>query len=203
MLTHMTLYPLPRHVVEAKGKDWTKAENYVCNGPFTLVEWVPHDHITLKKNPRFYDADNVKLETVIFYPTDDYAAALKQFRAGELDIQLRLDTQQIDWIRANMPETIHPIPQLTMDMVVVNHRRPPFDDIRVRAAINQVAQPRSHHRQDQSRTGDLPAYSIVPPGTANFPGGNSFDFKSMPYHAAAGQGPEPDAPGRVRARTSG
>jgi len=51
MLTHMALYPLPRHVVEAKGKAWTKAENYVCNGPFTLVEWVPHDHITAKKTP--------------------------------------------------------------------------------------------------------------------------------------------------------
>jgi oligopeptide transport system substrate-binding protein len=180
MVTHMTLYPLPRHVVEAKGKEWTKAENYVCNGPFTLVEWVPHDHITARKNPRFYDAENVKLETVIYYPTDDYAAALKQFRAGELDIQLRLDSQQIDWIRANMPETIDPTPQLTVEWVWVNHRRAPFGDIRVRAAINQVLN-REVIANKIRRVGDAPAYNIVPPGTANFPGGNSLDFKSIPY----------------------
>jgi oligopeptide transport system substrate-binding protein len=179
MLTHMSLYPLPRHVVEAKGKDWTQPENYVCNGPFTFVEWLPNDHITFRKNPRFYDADNVKLEKVIFYSTDDYAAALKRFRAGDLDIQLRLDSQQIDWIRANMPETIHQIPQLSVDMVVVNHGRPPFDDIRVRAAINYVLN-REAITNKIRRVGDLPAYNIVPPTTANFPGGNSFDFKSWP-----------------------
>ena len=30
----MTLYPLPRHVVEAKGKEWTKPEIRVRNGAF-------------------------------------------------------------------------------------------------------------------------------------------------------------------------
>ena len=180
MMPHQSLYPLPRHVVEAKGKEWTKAENYVCNGPFTLVEWVPHDHITAKKNPGFYDAENVKLQTVIYYPTDDYAAALKQFRAGELDIQLRLDSQQIDWIRANMPETIDSTPQLTVEYVLVNHGRPPFNDVRVRAAINNVLN-REVIANRIRRVGDAPAYNIVPPGTANFPGGNSLDFKSLSY----------------------
>jgi len=180
MLTHMALYPLPPHVVEAKGKDWTRAENYVCNGPFTLVEWVPHDHITAKKNPRFYDADNVKLDTVIYYPTDDYAAALKQMRVGELDVQMRIDTQQIDWIRANMPETIDFIPQLSVEYVLVNQGRPPFGDIRVRAAINMVLN-REAIANKIRRVGEIPAYSIVPPGTANFPGGNGFDFKSWTY----------------------
>ncbi len=31
------------------------------------------------------------------------------------------------------------------------------------------------------RVGDVPAYSIVPPGIANFPGGNVFAFKAWPY----------------------
>jgi oligopeptide transport system substrate-binding protein len=180
MLTHMSIYPVPRHVVGAKGKDWSKPENYVCNGPFTLAEWVPHDHITLNKNPRFYDAANVKLDKVIFYPTDDYGAALKQFRAGELDIQLRLPSEQIDWIRQNMPETLDPTPQLTMEMVVCNQGRPPFGDVRVRAAVNYVLN-REAITNKIRRVGDMPAYNIVPPGTANFPGGNAFDFKSWPY----------------------
>lgn len=180
MLTHMSLYPLPQHVVKAKGKDWTKAGNYVCNGPFTLVEWLPHGHITAKKNPHFFDARNVQLETVIYYPTDDYASALKQLRAGELDVQLRLDAQQIDWIKTNMPETIDLIPQLSVEYVLVNQRRPPFGDVRVRAAINMVLN-REAITGKIRRAGDRPAYNIVPPGTANFPGGNAFDFKSWPY----------------------
>src|SRR4051812_16416964 len=56
MLCHMTMLPQPRHVVEAKGKDWSKPGNYVANGAFLLKEWVPNEFITLEKNPRFYDA---------------------------------------------------------------------------------------------------------------------------------------------------
>ena len=179
MLTHMSLYPLPRHVVEAKGKSWAQAANYVCNGPFRLTEWVPNDHVTLVKNPRFYDAENVKLETVIFYPTDDYAAALKLMRAGGIDSQTRIPPEQIDWIRANMPEVLTPIPQLTTEFISVNLKRKPFDDIRVRAALNMAVN-REAITDKIRRVGDTPAYSIVPPGVVNFPGGNVLDFKSLP-----------------------
>jgi oligopeptide transport system substrate-binding protein len=180
MLTHMSLYPVPRHVVEAKGKVWAQPGNYVCNGPFNLTEWTPNEHITLVKNPRFYDAANVKLDKIIFYPTDDYAAALRRFRAGELDVQSRLAGEQIDWIKAHMPETLAPISQLTAEYISVNHTRPPFNDIRVRTALN-LSVNREAIATKIRRMGDTPAYGIVPPGVANFPGGNSFDFKSLSY----------------------
>ncbi|HEY2836269.1 MAG TPA: peptide ABC transporter substrate-binding protein, partial [Rhizomicrobium sp.] len=49
MLTHGSMMPVPRHVVEAKGKDWTRPVNYVGNGAFMLKEWVPNDHIRAVK----------------------------------------------------------------------------------------------------------------------------------------------------------
>ena len=178
MLTHMSLYPLPRHVVEAKGKDWSKPGNHVCNGPFMLTEWVPNDHITLVKNPRFYDADKVALNKVIFYPTDDYAAALKQMRAGSIDTQTRIPPEQIDWVKANMPQVLTPIAQLTTEFISVNLKRKPFDDIRVRAALNMAVN-REAITEKIRRVGDTPAYNIVPPGVVNFPGGNVVDFKAL------------------------
>src|SRR6202012_5056287 len=105
MMTHTSMYPEPRHVVEAKGRAWARPGNYVGNGPFLLKEWVPNGHVTLEKNPLFYDAANVALKKVVFYPTDDYGAALQRMRAGELDFQDRLPGAEIDWIRAHMPET--------------------------------------------------------------------------------------------------
>jgi oligopeptide transport system substrate-binding protein len=38
MLTHQTTYPVPKHVVEAKGDDWVRPENFVGNGPYRLTE---------------------------------------------------------------------------------------------------------------------------------------------------------------------
>ncbi len=151
MLSHTSMMPLPRHAIEAKGKSWTQPGNYVCNGAFRITEWIPNEHITAVKNPRFYDAGNVKLERVVYYPTDDYGAALRRLRAGELDVQDRLPNEQIGWIRKNMPELLNPgaaadhrhdLGQSWQKTV----RRYPGAD---RAQSGD--QPRSHHRQDHTR----------------------------------------------------
>jgi len=88
--------------------------------------------------------------------------------------------QEIDWIKANMPETRDPVPLLSVEYLEVNHTRKPFDDIRVREAIN-LALNREAIADRILRVGDIPAYNLVPPGTANFPGGNTFEFRSLPY----------------------
>ena len=180
MLMHTSMMPVPRHVVEAKGKDWTRPGNYVSNGAFMLKEWIPNDHITAVKNPRFFDAANVALEQVVYYPTDDYAAGLRRLRAGELDATDRLENNQFGWIKKNMPELLDPVPQLIMDMIQVNLTKKPFDDIRVRRAIN-LSINREAITGRIIPVGYLPAYNLVPPGTANFPGGNALDFHDMPY----------------------
>ena len=134
----------------------------------------------VEKNPRFYDAVKVVLQRVYFYPTDDYGAALQRFRAGELDTQDKLPGQQIDWIRANIPQTISNKPQLVTEIMAVNHHRKPFDDIRVREAIN-LALNREAIAQRIMRVGDMPAYAFVPPTTANYPGGASLGFQALTY----------------------
>jgi oligopeptide transport system substrate-binding protein len=182
LLMHAATYPLPQHVVEAKGKDWAHPGNYVGNGAFTLKSWVPNDYVLIEKNPRFFDAANVALERVYFYPTDDYSAALQRMRAGELDLQTRVPVQRIDWIRANMSAVYAPVPILSTEYLQVNHTRKPFDDARVREAISLVLN-REIISQRIRRVGDVPAYALVPPATANYPFGAGLAFKSMPYPA--------------------
>jgi oligopeptide transport system substrate-binding protein len=179
MLTHMTMVPQPRHVVRAKGRAWAQPGAYVSNGPYLLSEWVPNGHVTLLKNPRFYDAANVSVRKVIFYPTDDYGAALRRFRAGELDFQDRMPDDQIGWIRQNIPQTIDLKPQLIVDFLSVNMTRKPFDDIRVRQAID-LALNREAIAQKILRGGYGPAYSFVPPTVANYPGGVFTSSKGVP-----------------------
>jgi oligopeptide transport system substrate-binding protein len=180
MLMHNSMYPVPRHVVEGKGRDWARPGNYVSNGAYLLEEWVPNGHVTLAKNPRFYDAANVALERVVYFPTDDYGAALRRLRAGELDTQDRYPAPEINWIHAEMPELLHPIPWMVTEFITVNVRRKPFDDMRVRAAINMAIN-REMIVGKITRGGEPPAYNLVPPDTTNFPGGNVFAFKTLPY----------------------
>ena len=82
LLTHDTAYPLPRHVVLSKGRAWAKPGNFVGNSAYTPREWIVNDHLTLIKNPRFYDAANVHIDVVTYFPTPDSNAGLRRFRAN-------------------------------------------------------------------------------------------------------------------------
>src|SRR5215471_2067592 len=180
LLMHTTALPVPREIVEAKGRDWTKPGSFIGNGPYTLSDWVPNDHITLIKNPKFYDAANVKVDRVIYYAIADPDAGLKRFRAGELDTQDGIPTSQIDFVESSMKEMFHKDPFLANGWLVFNMARKPFDDIRVREALN-LAYDRETMANKIVRIGQPPAYSILPPGIANYPGGVEFSFKDTPY----------------------
>jgi len=179
-LMHYTTFAVPRHVVEAHGDAWTKPGTYVGNGPYTLAEWTPNDHVTLVKNLKFFDAANVKIDRTIFYPTSDYEAALKRLRAGELDVQDRMPAQQIDWLRKNMPEILRLDPVLTTEYLTCNMARKPFGDARVREALS-LAVDRETIVNKIDKVGEPPAYGIVPPGMANYPGNVTLAFKTMPF----------------------
>ncbi len=178
-MAHVSTFPVPRHVVEAKGNAWARAGSYVGNGAYTLVEWIPNDHVTLEKNPRFYDAANVKVDRIVFYPTQDYTAALRRLRAGELDTQSRLPPREIDWLRENMADALSIAPVLTTEFLTVNQTKKPFDDRRIREALN-LALDREALTAQIRKMDERPAYSFVPPAIANYPGVAGFSFKSMP-----------------------
>lgn len=138
MTTHQTMYPLPKHVVEAHGDQWVRPENVQVNGPYKLVEWVPQGHIRLIKNELYYAVDELQIDEIYYYPTVDRTAALKQFRAGELDMNSRLPLQQIDWLQENMPDETRLYPYMGLSYIIFNTEAAPFDDVRVRTALSMV-----------------------------------------------------------------
>ena len=182
LLMHQTMYAVPRHVVEKHGAAWIRPENIVVNGPFILREWIPNDHIRLVKNPRFYDAANVALDEVFFYPTEDSAAALKRFRGGELDVCNRCPAQtQVPQIKREMPGVVQTTPFIATYFLSANQSRAPFNDPRVREALS-LAIDRETLTQKVIRSGSLPAYNLVPPGMPGYPYSAALRFKDMPFH---------------------
>ncbi|MEI9889133.1 MAG: peptide ABC transporter substrate-binding protein [Rhizomicrobium sp.] len=198
LLSHYTTFAVPQHVVEKYGEDWTRADHIVGNGPYVLKDWVPNDHIRLAKNPRFYAAAGVAVETVNFYPTQDSAAALKRFRAGEFDLVTdSVPPQQIHWLKENMPEALKLAPYILSQYVQFNLHRKPFDDSRVRLALS-LAIDREIVCEKVTRAGETPSYALVPPGMPGYRGAD-LTFRAEPMAkriarakelmAAAGYGP--------------
>ncbi len=178
LLMHQTALPVPRHAYLKLGDAWARQENYVSNGAYVVKEWVPNDHITLTKNPRFYDAAHVRIDTVRYYDTADSQAALFQFRGGLLDTQNPYPALDIDWMKTHMPRAIRSVPYLGVDYLAINHSRKPFQDIRLREAI-ALAYDREVMVYKVRRIGETPAYNMVPPGVADYPNTARLDFETL------------------------
>jgi len=169
LLGNVAIAPVPRHVIEKEGRGWSKAGVMVSNGPFVLTERVPQSFIRLEKNPNYFAADEVQLDAVVWYPTQNLATAFTRFRAGELDIALNFPPGKIDWIKENIPDSLHVTPNLGIYFLVVNMREPPFDDLRVRRALS-LAIDREGIANRLLRTGVSPAYTFATPYFSDYPG---------------------------------
>jgi oligopeptide transport system substrate-binding protein len=171
---------LPELLAHPSGSPLPRKGSY--NGPYTLKSWTPNDRVTLVKNPRFYDAKSVKIDTVHYFSTPDTLAALRRLRARELDTQTPLPSTQVEWLRQNMPRALNISPGLTLSYLAMNVRDPALADIRVRRAINLVYD-REAVAHKVMKLNEIPAYSYVPPHTSGYRGGPALDFKAMPYPA--------------------
>ena len=198
-LTHYTAYPIPQHVIETKGEDWVKVENIVTNGPYKPTEWVPGSHVSTIKNEAYYDAASLKIDGAKFFTLEDQAAALKRYRADEFDILTDFPKDQYEWIQENLPGEARFAPFAGLYYYVVNHKKPPFDNPDVRKALSMAIN-REVIGPSILGTGELPAYSWVPPGMANYGDPVVVEWKDLAYEekvetakdllAAAGFGPD-------------
>lgn len=172
-------FPLPRHLYAQAGEGWAKPGVMVSNGPYTLAEWTPAAQVRLEKNPDYWNAANVAIDEVIFYPTVDEAQALNQFRAGELDLSLGFPPGQYEWLKANMPAEVSLTPASTTSFLTLNQRNPKFADARVRRAIS-LAIDRNILTDKVLATGQTPAYSLIPKVVKDFTPAPENDFSATP-----------------------
>lgn len=167
-LPHHSTYAVPKHVVEKYGDDWIKPENVVSNGPYKLAEAVPQSHIKLVKNPHFWDAANVQVDTVYYYPTEDTDTEMKRFRAGELHVTEDVPQQQIPWIKANMADQYREAPYFGSYAYFFNLTKEPYkSNPKLRAALS-LAIDRDILTEKITQGGEIPAYTWTPPGTNGY-----------------------------------
>lgn len=166
-LTHYTAWPVPRHVIEKHGDAWTRKGNIVTNGAYVLDEYIPNTHVKLSRNPKFYDAANVKIDRIVYFPGEDRTAGLKRFRAGEVDVLTDFSSDQFSWLKENLATETRIAPYLGIYYYPFNTRKPPFDDVRVRQALS-MAMDRETIVDKVMGTGEIAAYSFVPPGVGNY-----------------------------------
>ena len=86
-MTFPSFCPINEAYATEKGTEYALgAENLLCCGPFYMSAWdVGGNTYQLKKNPTYYDADNVKLDEINFQIIKDPQQTMLAYENGTLD----------------------------------------------------------------------------------------------------------------------
>ena len=123
--------------------DWHHA---IGTGPFILKDFVPNSSATLIKNPNYWGHDErypqnklPYIDTVKYLIIPDDAAALEAMRAGKIDVMDAVSPVQAQAMRKTNPEILQiPIPRTQAITMEPRNDKAPFNDIRVRKAMQMA-----------------------------------------------------------------
>ncbi len=168
LLDHHSLYPVHRETIEKfgaadeRGTEWTRPENFVGNGPFTIKTWSPNEVFVVEKNLEYWDADAIELNEIHFYPVQQTTTEERMYRAGQLHIIQDLPAQKIETYQQENPEDLRTTPHFATYFYRMNVLRPPFDDARVRKALAYSID-REKLTELVTKGGEIPAFNLTPP----------------------------------------
>ena len=172
LLTHYTWWPVYPPSVLAHGKmtdrisDWTKAQNFVGNGPFALKSWRLNAAIEVTRNPYYRDAGSVRLNGIHFLPIEGDTEE-RAFRAGYIHLSSSIPTHRIAWYHTHAPNNVRFDTYLGTYYYAINTQRGPLADPRVRKALAYAIN-REELTEHILRAGQKPAYNFTPPNTGGF-----------------------------------
>ncbi|MBO4769281.1 MAG: peptide ABC transporter substrate-binding protein [Clostridia bacterium] len=182
LLAFPTYFPVREDVV--KNEAWaTEAATYVCNGPYTIAKWNHDSVIVLEKNANFVDADQIKMDVINFYLSDDANNMLANFKNGSWQLIDDVPTNEINTLKKDYPnefviagqigtyyvcwninEEILPAGKITGDKVADEKARQ-----EIRSAIGLLFD-RNYIVEEIGQAGQVPASSFVAMGMTDADG---------------------------------
>lgn len=181
MQNHWTWFPVHRATIERFGRmderntKWTRPGNLVGNGAFVLKRWIPNNVIEVVKNEQYWNAANVRLNRILFYPTDNLLTEEHSFRTGLLHLTENVPITKVPVYRRDHPDVLQIDPYLGTYFYRINVTRAPFTDVRVRRAF-AMAVDREAITRNVVMGGQRPAGTFTVPDTAGYTCDTGIDY---------------------------
>ena len=116
--------------------------NPVCSGPYKFVERVQQDHITLARDPNYWNAKAFSFEKIVFRTIPDSTARLASLRSGDLDIAERVEPTDVKELEAQKGFKVFSVVSLGYQGLTINvangpaSKAPIGQDKRIRQALS-------------------------------------------------------------------
>jgi peptide/nickel transport system substrate-binding protein len=109
--------------------------NPVGTGPFVFKEWTRGSHVTLDRNPNYWEKDQPYLDHVVFSDISSSVVGLQRLMSGELDFVAQLSPQDARLVENNPDIKLAPITRAQWYSLQWHWNEPPFNNAKLRQAI--------------------------------------------------------------------
>lgn len=169
MLAHTSLDPVPQKAIEKFGEKWTRPENIVTNGAYTVKEWVVNERLVLERNKQYWDDAHTSINKVTYLPIESQTADVNRYLAGEIDLTYNeLPLDQFKHLKEQHPDEVKVVGYVGSYFYEFNTKRKPFDDVRVRKALSYGID-RNIIANAVVARGEKPSYYMTPEIAQGFP----------------------------------
>lgn len=162
--------------VERWGADYER--HPAGTGPFQFEAWLPGHRISLLRYPHYHAAP-ARSRRVVFLFHADSMTRIAQLRSGSVDLITEVPADHVAWFERTPQYRVLEAAGPHLWFVILNTRTPPFDDARVRRAVNYAVNKRAIVRDVLQGT----AHVAAGPVAAAF-GAAAGDVKPYPYDPA-------------------
>jgi dipeptide transport system substrate-binding protein len=148
-------------VLMKMGKPELIDQEPIGTGPFEWVQYVKDATIRYKRFDAHYGG-KAKIDTLVFSINKDAAVRLAKLRANECQVSPFPSPADLPSIRADKNLTLLSQPGLNIGYLAFNTLKKPFDDVRVRTAINMAVDKKAILTAVYQGAGQ-PAKNLIPP----------------------------------------
>lgn len=165
---------LPREAIKAFG-DFSNWKNWIGSGPWIAADHVDGSSWTFKKNPDYWNTDNRYPDNKLPYAEElkglvipDFATRLSALRTGKIVVMGGLSVQQSESLKKTNPELVMYSILGGSDEQAMNVTKPPFNDHRVRQAMQLALDNETIARTYYKGFADTTPFGIVGPAAVGF-----------------------------------
>lgn len=173
LMDHYSTFAVHRPTLEKFGDPsdrytpWTRVENMVSNGAFRLKTWQLNRRIELEKSDTYWDRDKVRLNGIVYYPTENVVSEERMFRVGQLHYTNSVPLGKIPVYQEMADSPYVQAPYIGTYYYLLNTTVAPTDNLKVRKALS-MAVDRDKLNKTVLKGTNLSAYSITPPDTLGY-----------------------------------
>jgi peptide/nickel transport system substrate-binding protein len=127
-------------VIQSNGDQIANAPTNAGSGPFMFKEWIKGDHLTITRNPHYWQKDSSGralpyLANVTYRPITDGSVRFTNLETGTINVAEDLNPTDVPTAKNNANLVYNQIAGLSFFGFELNTKKAPFDNVHVRRAV--------------------------------------------------------------------